>query len=506
MVQSVSMAASIGVSATKSPRSSGAAADPPVPAWLFPALFAGAILAYWMSRISRGFWIDEATAYWIDQGGLAKAWSKLETFPFGQSLLYQYVVSPFLSDGAHKEALLRVPSVAGVLLAAWLLYKLTERIVGPGSGWLAVVPFACTGAIVETATNARPYALGLAVILASFWSLREWVHTGKRSWLALYCASSALVVYFHYLFVLIFLVQTVYLIAAHSSGRLFSWARILAVAFAIVVAAVPLAKQMLTLVGQADKWTSAVRPTAGTFLSLFPWQVAITVTIGLFLCFVLHRDWFANVFALSADDLILLVAWVLLGPLVMFVAQRTTSLAVFTTRYLIYVFPPCFILLAWCIRQMRNRRAQFALALAVVLNAALYVRDVGANTPEWRTPLRVAQRIAGGGTPILLRSPHADGVGFDWKTEPNPAHHYFAQLGPYPVRNEIIPVPFFVDAAAERYLEQEIERRMAAQRRFCLIANKGSDVLATLPAWFRTHGFAVDTRDCAGIEVLSFQR
>ena len=500
------MATGIIFPAAKTPGDSCITRDPPLSKWLFRALFAGVIFAYWMPRMSRGFWIDEATTYWIDQGGWAQAWLKFKSFSAGQSILYQYVVSPFLSDGSNKEALLRVPSVAGMLLAAWLLYKLTERILGPGSGWLAVVPFASAAAIVETATSARPYALGLAVILASFWSLREWVHTGRRTRLALYCVSSALVVYFHYLFVLIFLVQTVYLVAAHRRGRSFSWSQILLACFAIAVAAVPLASQMLTLAHQAGTWKSAAKLTLGNFLSFYPSAVVIGVAIGLLLFFVLHREWFAKASALAADDAILLVTWVLLGPLLMFVLERTTSLAVFATRYLIYALPPCFILLAACIRHIHNQRAQFALSLAVVLTAALYVRDIGFNTPEWRTPLRLAQEIAASGTPILLRSPHADGVGFDWKTEPNPAHHYFAQLAPYPVRNEIIPVPFFMDDASERYLEREIERRAPTHRRFCLIADKGSDALASLPDWFRTHGYTVETRDAAGIEILSFQR
>lgn len=502
MIQMSAMGTAIGVPAAKADRDGRRAAYSPLPKWLFPALFAAEILVYWLPRMSRGFWIDEATTYWIDQGGWAQAWPKLRTFPAGQSFLYQFLVAPFMSSGTYQEALLRVPSIAGMLLAAWLLHKLTERILERGSGWLAVSLFACAGAIVETATNARPYALGLAVILTSFWSLRECVHTGKGKWLALYCASSALVVYFHYAFLLIFLVQAVYLIAAYQSGRQSSWWRILGAGFAIVAAAIPLGWQMLRLVQQAHMWTSSAKPSFVDFLTFFPVQVLVVVMLGLVLFFALHREWFEWRRGLATDDLVLLLTWALLGPLVLFVVDRTTSLAIFTTRYLIYALPPCFILMAWFVSQVRKEPARFILGLAVVLNATLYIRGVGADTPEWRTPLRVAQQIAGAGTPIVLRSAHADAIGLDWKTEPNPATHYFAQLAPYPSQNDIIPAPFFMDAAADRYLKQEIQRRAPA--RFCLVADKGSDVLATLPAWFRSRGYKVETQDVGGIEVLVF--
>lgn len=499
------MATTTGVDPANLVPAADRTSDKPVPNWVYAALLAAAIVAYWLPRLFRGFWIDEATAYWIDQNGWSQAWQKLKTFPAGQSILYQYIVSAFVSHGAYKEALLRLPSIAGVLLAAWLLYKLTERIVGARSGWLAVLPFVSAVAIVETATNARPYALGLAVMLFSFWSLREWLHTGARKWIVLYCVSSALVVYFHYLFVIIFVVQALYLIAAKRIGRSFSWLRILAVGCTIAIAAIPLASQMLTLAHQAKTWSTPAKTGFLTFLSFFPLSVLLGAAIGLILFFMLHREWFRSMRALPADDVILLVSWLLLGPLLMFVVQRTASLAVFTTRYLIYALPPCFILLAWCIRHIDNQRATLALVLGVVVGAAMYAPAIGANTPEWRTPLAVAQEIAGSGTPILLRSAHADGVGFDWKIEPNPNNHYFAQLGPYPVRNEIIPVPFFMDASAERYLEEEIQRRAPAHHRFCLVANSDSDAMSILPAWFHNHGYKTSTSDTGGIKVVLFQ-
>src|SRR5712691_7315117 len=201
-------------------------ADPPVSRWLYAAIFAAAVLAYWGPRVFRGFWVDEAGTYWMVHDGWGKLYQHLAIIP-SESVIYTHIVALFASAGAYKEILLRLPSIVGVLLAGFLVYKLTEAIVGPKSGWLAAIPFVCAGAIVETATNARPYALALAVVLGSFWSLREWVHTGKGRWLVWYCLWSSAIVYFHYLFAVVFAVQAIYLIAARKR-RHFSWRHILA--------------------------------------------------------------------------------------------------------------------------------------------------------------------------------------------------------------------------------------------------------------------------------------
>lgn len=480
------------------------AAREDLPKWLYPALLCAAVLVYWLPRLFRGFWIDEAGAYWVAHSGWNNVWHTIQIWPT-QSILYAYLTTFFASSGLYKETLLRAPSVAGMFLAAWALYHLTEKIAGPGSGWTAAIPFVCAGAIVDMATNARPYALGLGVILISFWSLRECLHGNRTKWFVVYCVSSALIVHFHYPFAFVFVVQAVYIMAARRSGRRLLKARIAIAVSAIVAGGAPLIWPFLTLAHASSRWKTAALPTAATFLSFFPLQVLFPAALGLGLFLLLHREWFRAVRPLASDDLVLLLAWLLLGPVVFFVIARTGSYAIFATRFLIYALPPFFILLAWCMRQIGNQRARFVLVFAIALSAALYVPQM-AVTHEWRTPLAAAGNVAGIDTPILLRSGFVESAIFDWKSEPNPATHLFAPLVAYPVRNEIIPIPFFTDAPAEQYLEQQIQRRGAVQHRFCLLAETGSDILLTLPAWFRAHGYTSTTKEIGGFALILFSR
>lgn len=477
--------------------------DLPLPRWLFPSLFAAVILVYWIPRMFRGFWVDEAGAYWVARGGWSQVWPNLQIYP-GQSILYAHLSSLFFSTGPYKEALLRLPSILGMLAAAFILYKLAEDVVGQGSGWIAAVPFACTNAIVETATNARPYAIGLAVILTSFWSLRRWLTTTQPKWLALYWASSSLIVYFHYLFGFVFVVQFVYLLAAWRNGRQVPPLRIALSWLLAGLAALPLLFQFLSIVHQAGSWKTSELPGLLTFLAFYPVQVLVAAGVGLALFLFLHRDWFSWSPAFAPDDLILLIAWLLLGPICIFAVARIGSYALFSTRYLIYALPPFFLLLAGLIRQVAPDRPRFALVAGIALSSALYVLQMPAD--DWRTPLAIAKALAAPNAPLLIRSGYVESAGLDWKSEPKPGSYLFAPLTAYPVPNEIIPVPFYVDAATAKYIEQEIANRSEKQHRFCLVANKEADVLDVLPIWFRAHGYRSILWEASGFDILVFDR
>jgi hypothetical protein len=463
---------------------------------VYAFLTAATVLIWWIPRLFRGFWIDEAGAYWIAENGLAHVWERVHIFFPGQSLLYSYLTAFFTVGGPYKEAILRLPSIAGMLVAAWLLYRITERIVGPGSGFLAVVPFACTGAIIETATDARPYALGLAVILASFLSLYEWVHTRSNRWFIIYCACSSLVLYFHYLFGVVFVVQFIYLIAA----RRVPWVRFVFAGALIFAAATPLMPELAAVAHVSGMWKTAEAPTAVTFVRFFPVQVLGTALLGFLLYRVVHPEWMERFALPKADDTILLTTWLLLGPVLMFAASRTTGRAVFVTRYLIYALPPAFILLAWFLRRVRNEQAQIALVCGIALTTFLYIPALGGS--DWRAALDVVRNEPGANTPVLVRSGFVESSDRDLSHEPNPASYLFAPLAIYPIPNPIIPVPFFVDAA----MEQRLEAQASSYPRFCLLASDKADVLDSLPRWFHAHGYRSTTREVAGFTVLFFDR
>lgn len=480
-----------------------APATAPLARWLFPALFAAVVLVYWGPRLTRGFWVDEAGMYWFVHDGWAHIWHHVSMMP-SESILYSYITFFFASDGPLKEPLLRLPAVAGMLAAAFVLWKLAESIAGPGSGWPAAIMLACAGAMVDTATNARPYSIAVAVTLASFWTLREWVRTGEARWLGGYCISAAAILYLHYLFTLAFAVHAIYLLAARRAGRKFSRAHVAGAAAVVAAAAAPLGWHALHAVHTYQTWGRATPPTLATFASFYPLQVLFPAVVGLLLYRFLYREWFGAMRLPASEDTVLLTAWVSGGPVLLFALARTSSYMLFATRYLVWALPPFFILLAWCIRQVGPERARFALVTAIAASAALYLPHMRMN--EWRTPVEIVRSVAGTETPVLVRSGVVQSAALDWKSEPRPDSYLFAPLTAYPLTTPIIPVPFFVDAASARYLEQQIERREPEYAQFCLMAETGSDVLDILPGWFAQRGYSKMAREAGGFTILLFRR
>ena len=467
------------------------------------AIAAMAVLVYWLPRLFRGFWSDEAFAYWVGRKGFAHALANTLICPT-QSIVYSHIAALFAVDGPYKEALLRIPSVLGVLAAAWLVVKLTDQIAGAGAGILALVPFVCSGAIVQTATDARPYALALASVLASFASLRDWVQRGKTKSLAIYCVSSVLVVYFQYLFAFIFLVQAVYVAAARRNGRTFSWKPLICASATILALMAPLGWLFNTIRNEAHASRSAWKPAIADFLSIYPSHALCVVAAGLALYWILHSEWFGRLPRLEKDDAVLLVAWAVLGPAVLFAAARSTPYAFFATRYLLYALLPCFILLAWAVQAVQDARARLALIAAIAINALLVIPWM--KDAEWRTPLAISQKITDASAPLLLTSGFTDSADADLRGEPKANSFLFAPLAAYPVRNPIIPVPYFIDGAAARLIETEVERAAPAHPRFCLLAPGASDAMDILPGWFRDHGYRSSQQDSGGYKIILFER
>ncbi|MEO8051991.1 MAG: hypothetical protein ABI833_16355, partial [Acidobacteriota bacterium] len=170
-----------------------------------------AVLFGWLPRLHWGFWIDETATYWMSSAGWRAAIERTWNWP-GQSILYSILESFFVVHGPWQEAVLRIPSIVAMAIAAWQVKRLAELLISKEAGWYALVPFVCAPDVMSFATNARSYGLALTASLISFRYLLEWQRYGGKKNAAVYLLASIAMVYLHYVFGFILLIQMAYLL------------------------------------------------------------------------------------------------------------------------------------------------------------------------------------------------------------------------------------------------------------------------------------------------------
>src|SRR5688572_25871925 len=180
--------------------------------WIMIAVVAIMVVAGWGPRLLWGLWLDETFTVWQAEGGWSQIASAKLANP-GQSALFAYLEAAFYFPGSrHMELWLRLPAVAGAFVSCFFLYRLAEKLVGKGTGFVAAIAFMGNLSVLVYATQARPYTLALAACLAAMWGLACWLETGARRHGALFAASLALVLYLHILFIVFALVPAVFVI------------------------------------------------------------------------------------------------------------------------------------------------------------------------------------------------------------------------------------------------------------------------------------------------------
>ncbi len=471
--------------------------------------FLVAFVAGWLPRLFWGFWTDETFTYWMAQGGVAAAIARCLHLP-GQSVIYAAVVSLFAVRGPYMELLLRVPSLVGIGGSLYALYRIAEMVAGKGTGWLAVVPFACSPFVIQAATEARPYALALAASLAAFWMFIRWVESGRMRYLAAYVAFLTLVIYLHYYFAFILVVQFVYLLWRTARGQAVQWKWFLGAAALTGLLAAPLLGQIILTLRKASAIWHVASPTIGQFfLFSLPVHVIIGAAVGIAVVAALSPRSFRFRWELRSDWTFMLFAWLLLGPVLFFVAARVTTLPIFLPRYLLFAAPPFFMLLANGIRSVITARGRLLVLTAVlfgtVLHPAKLIETAGGPEDSWQAPLR-ALASESATTPVLMRSGFTESNFLDWRREPRNSTYLFAPLTAYPVKQRVVPLPFHLTRDAEAYVVESLAGPLGREPRVALVAQKNADMVRWMRSEFERRGYRVHLREFGGYAVVIFER
>lgn len=197
----------------KPPIDSGLPTDIKLPGWEAALSYGSLLLAFVLvvRGIASSLWLDETATYWVIKDGLNNLFPRAWEWT-GASALYDLTAwaSHFLAPVIGFEVALRLPSVLATVVAVYLIYQLGRRLADRRAGLLSAIAFLCIYQVAFAAIDARPYALGLALLLASSLYFLKFLESPKLLYAIVYVAASALVVYTHYLLALGLVAQLIY--------------------------------------------------------------------------------------------------------------------------------------------------------------------------------------------------------------------------------------------------------------------------------------------------------
>lgn len=194
----------------------------PVPArdwlWLAAILVAGLLLR--LPSLGNSLFGDEVGSYFIvTQHGLGGIVRLLDGHSVDLTPPLYFLLARLITHLGNSVLALRAASLVGVTLAIPLTYLVGVRTVGRraaliGSALIALSPF-----LIYYGTEARPYGLLMALVLASTLCLLIALERRRPGWWAGYAVAACASMYTHYTAAFVLLVQFLWAAASHPAAR-----------------------------------------------------------------------------------------------------------------------------------------------------------------------------------------------------------------------------------------------------------------------------------------------
>jgi len=295
------------------------------------------IIRLWLMPLPSSFWVDEmGTAFVVRHGANDPT---LRAAPQVADSIYYAL--PKLIDrlAGTTEAgyrLFSLLAMAGTLAA---MAGIAARLIDPRAAWIAV--FACMAfkQFNYEAADARPYALGSLVLTCAILLLIRWLDTGRVRDGVFFAATAALLWWVHLLFWPFYLSFVLYAGFRIFTGQTaMGWRQSLAVFAGVVAAVLPVAIRSLALLQQAGAHVVAPAPQ---FSDLSAELKIGAITGACTIAFLVSRyfGWRSPRVSAPAASVVLIAAWWLIDPLILYGFSCITGTSVFISRYMYLAVP-----------------------------------------------------------------------------------------------------------------------------------------------------------------------
>ena len=464
------------------------------------------VLFQWMVPLMHSrFWLDETVTWWTTNHGLRELITRCTFWP--GSILYNSLILVLRSLGVHREWMLRLPSLLAVMLSAAVLFDLARRWFSKRVAIAALVFFCMQQWISFAATDARPYGLGLLMVMTATWLMLRWLETQRAAEACAYGVAAALILHFHMLFVTVLVFHAIYLAVTMPRNR--HAARQAALAVSILAAlAIPLLPQYLyAFSGRAAHTFSNPRTfwdLGRQFLPTLPMLASAAIAA------LLPRWQPAQRTAVDQKYVLLAGLWAVVPMSLLFVAAKLSGSDLFVGRYLI-PYVPGIALCFGLILEYLSTRLRTGLVLLVLLIPTMidcWHGEFPSHTTwgNWAAAIEFVDHENRTGLPALMRSPFPESDFFDWRRSKMDDSAIYAPLGFYRSASEWHPLPVTFNAGAARAIDDLVR----VQTALFFVSREDDKVTDPYLAYFKTvtgaQGEFREVADFEGVRVFRMRR
>lgn len=348
--------------------------------------------------LGRDMWIDEAATLALAQRDLGEQLALLQREANG--ILYQLLVLP-LVPLSEAMAVLRLPALAGGVLAVPAAWWVGRRIIGDGGAVVAAAVMAVSPMDAGASASARPGILVVPLSLLAVGALIRAADGDGRRWWVVCGAATALAAYSNLLSGLLLLIPQAAVVLLLRRRALGGWLRTCA---GLAVALVPLAVLILDERDRRDPFYWLTAPSAGDLAgavrTMFGGTAALAAVLLAAAAAVAWRRHRGLRPVPDAPTAAALALWAFGPTLVLFAVAQVTP--VFQPRYAIVALPGVCLLVGWLVARLPPRAA-LALTLAVVATGLRGTgREATRPTDEWRAAAASLAAVRAPGDPVVV--------------------------------------------------------------------------------------------------------
>ena len=443
-----------------------------VPRPVYGVALALAITVCWVLPLRNPLSRDETGTYWIVKDGVADVVSR--SYYWTNWSPYYLIEWIAVHAGGKSELAMRLPSIAAMCLAAFLLFRIGARLWDREAGLLAVLVFAVMPAVGFAAGDARPYAFTLVALCAYTWAVLRWIDTGAIHYAILASVFAALTAYGHVLLGIGLVIPAFY--AGWSRPRV---AHLAVAAVLTTILLVPLLIQLRAYMSMGTSHFAGFFPVLDDlWAAIVSAQFLAAIGLGVLLAFLLIPAFRMN-WAMPRSATAFLVAWGIFAPVLLFALARARLAQLFLDRYLLSTAIPQALLYGGLIRAVAPGKARaLVLSTMVVMSAGAFFFSAKSFHGEgWKDAMAAVRAQAGDSNiPLVMSSPFVEARTPEMLTDARLKDVLFAPVFVYPSATRLIRLPYGYD---EPSLKKIADTDLARENTFVLLTpNSG------IPAWF----------------------